>query len=206
MFYIYMFINLINNKVYIGKTSDLNRRFKQHLKGNSCISYAIKKHTISNFYFHILHEVSNESYSYELEKYYIRHFNSNNKLYGYNIADGGDKPPKKQGKLSKNEIIEIRNYKIYCKNKSIPINYSYLESKFKIKKSLAKKILNYNLYKGIFPTEKTYKDIDNCLKKCILCLKYLPFNNFYNVKTKVGLSGRCIKCFRKKIKSKEKKL
>ena len=141
----------------------------------------------------------------ELEKYYIKHFNSNNRLYGYNITEGGDSPPKKQGKLSNSEIIEIRNYKIDCKNKSIPINFSFLENKFKIKKNLAKKILQNNLYKGIFPTENENKEVENNLKKCVLCLKYLPFNNFYNVKTKVGLSGRCIKCFRKKIKYRERK-
>lgn len=205
MYYIYGIINLLNNKIYIGKTSDCKRRIKQHLVGNSYISRAIKKYNINNFYFHILDETLYESYSYELEKYYIKHFNSNNNKFGYNKTNGGDAPPLRIGKLTNDQVIKIKNYKIYCKNNFIPIDFNYLKTEFNINKSLAKKILYNKLYKNIKPSLVIESNTNKNNKKCILCLKNLELSDFYKQKnTSSGLAGRCKKCFRNKNKNRLK--
>ena len=82
-FYIYKITNIINNKIYIGKSKgNNNKRWKIHL----CISAggkekyprlffaihaAIKKYGSENFRFEILQNTDNEDHAFILEKYWI---------------------------------------------------------------------------------------------------------------------------------------
>lgn len=56
---IYEIINVINNKVYIGKSIDIERRWNQHKYGKTklVISNSINKYGLDNFKFNILEEV-----------------------------------------------------------------------------------------------------------------------------------------------------
>ena len=56
---IYSVTNTLNNKVYIGQSIDVERRWKQHKygKGNLILRNAIKKHGIDNFKFEILEKI-----------------------------------------------------------------------------------------------------------------------------------------------------
>ena len=53
-YYIYKIVNMINNKVYIGKTYDINKRFNTHIKNaknklNRRLYDAMNKYGIENF-------------------------------------------------------------------------------------------------------------------------------------------------------------
>lgn len=97
---IYKITNLINNKIYIGKTTrDIKRRFIEHkLKAKSGLDYhlsrAIRKYGDKNFIIETIQVFCCTSESLlnrkldEAEKKYINLFNS--KINGYNMTDGGD--------------------------------------------------------------------------------------------------------------------
>lgn len=96
-YFVYCHKNKTNNKVYIGITNDLNRRWRngngyanQQLFGN-----AIRKYGWDNFE----HQIMESGLSFEeacnRERYYIALFKSNayrysNPTYGYNLTDGGE--------------------------------------------------------------------------------------------------------------------
>ena len=92
---IYKFTNKLNNKVYIGKSVNVERRIKRHLRefkyeNIQCYFYrAIRKYGIENFDYEIICECKKENLD-EMEKYYIHLYNSNNLKYGYNMTEGGD--------------------------------------------------------------------------------------------------------------------
>ncbi|MBQ4122873.1 GIY-YIG nuclease family protein [bacterium] len=89
---IYMYVNKINKKVYIGKAKDFIKRHEQHLKGDLIIDRALKKYGEENFSIVFLEEdVEDNLRLNQLEKFYITEYDSycrNGK--GYNIAEGGN--------------------------------------------------------------------------------------------------------------------
>ena len=93
---IYKIINNINNKIYIGKTSNIKRRLSQYnymlrfnLLHNSHLQSSILKYGRENFTFEIL-EFSNEENLNNREKYWINFYKSYNPKFGYNKTFGGD--------------------------------------------------------------------------------------------------------------------
>lgn len=60
--YIYKITNTINNKIYIGQTNDIKRRFREHKNlmygkvGNKHLYSAIKKYGLDSFIFEIIEE------------------------------------------------------------------------------------------------------------------------------------------------------
>ena len=93
--YIYKIENLINGKVYIGKTTKtFNERYKYNLEKNTHNNHlknSIKKYGIDNF---CINEEFDKALTKEelneKEKYWIEHYKSNDEKYGYNILSGGD--------------------------------------------------------------------------------------------------------------------
>ena len=89
---IYKITNLINNKIYIGQSVDIKRRWyyytnpPKELDYKSKIIPAIKKYGIENFKFEILEECPIDQLD-ERESYYINFYNSI--IDGYNIIEGG---------------------------------------------------------------------------------------------------------------------
>ena len=97
---IYVLKNKLNNKVYVGQTwSTLKAR------GNSGYGYAksphlnnaIKKYGWGNFYYEFLTMTHTQQIADYWEQYFIDHFNSNNRKYGYNLKLAGS-----HGKHSEN--------------------------------------------------------------------------------------------------------
>lgn len=93
---IYKITNKLNGKCYIGQSIDINRRFKEHIRGlntktchNSHFQGAWDMYGSENFEFEIIEEVNNANYLDEREIYYISLYNSNNPTYGYNMTGGG---------------------------------------------------------------------------------------------------------------------
>jgi group I intron endonuclease len=99
MYKIYVIINTINNKLYIGQTKhSLNKRFSGHkTKSNngskSALHCAMRLHGIENFSIELIYECSTLEEVNIKEIEYIKRFNSI-APYGYNILEGGDCAPK----------------------------------------------------------------------------------------------------------------
>ena len=122
---IYMYVNKINEKKYIGQTNNFNRRKKEHYHyayNNTKNDYnfplhkAIRKYGIENFDLIILKENLNSKCLLNIwESYYINKFDTlckNNN--GYNITDGGLQGNPFAGKTDE-EMFEIK--KKMSKNK-----------------------------------------------------------------------------------------
>lgn len=104
--YIYKITNLINNKVYIGQTTDYKRRFSEHRslgygRQNSKYLYnAMRHYGIDNFSFEVIEYCENYN---EREKFWIKEYNSYYKAengWGYNMTEGGEEPPLNIGEKS----------------------------------------------------------------------------------------------------------
>ena len=94
---IYSIQNLINGKIYIGQTSDLDIRWNRHknqLRKNKHINKHLQnawnKYGGYNFKFDIVKECSDDDDLNKLEQCYIKEYNSNNAKFGYNLTSGGE--------------------------------------------------------------------------------------------------------------------
>jgi group I intron endonuclease len=87
---IYKITNKINNKVYIGQSINIEKRFFGEKNGrlpNKHLRSSFKKYGLDNFKFEIIEECNNLD---EREQYWIQHYNSSNRECGYNKTIGGD--------------------------------------------------------------------------------------------------------------------
>lgn len=94
---VYLARNAINKKIYIGYTNQtLGRRITAHLsaaktKENDRYFYnAIKKYGKDNFLWTILFLSNDQSKLKEIERECIKLYESNNRLFGYNLTTGGE--------------------------------------------------------------------------------------------------------------------
>lgn len=96
---VYFIKNLINNKVYIGKSKNLFKRWESHLYAlksnthpNSHLQSSFNKYGEINFSFIILESFKevDEIYLNELEIKLIKEYKSHIDLYGYNKTFGGE--------------------------------------------------------------------------------------------------------------------
>lgn len=94
---IYCITNIINNKKYIGLSSNIYRRWGEHRRvpfNESSKEYnyplyrAIRKYGLENFKFEIIEQCSDEKKLLEKEAHWIKYYDSINK--GYNITAGGE--------------------------------------------------------------------------------------------------------------------
>lgn len=94
---IYKITNQINNKVYIGLTSDYKTRKRDHIcrlkKGihyNEHLQKSWNKYGKLNFKFEIIDSSETFEFLLELEKFHIQNLESFNKTKGYNKTLGGE--------------------------------------------------------------------------------------------------------------------
>jgi len=90
---IYKITNLINNKSYIGKSLDIEHRFREHkagIRSNIHLQNSIKKYGIENFDFSIIEECDRDECSLR-ERYWIEFYDSFRS--GYNSTTGGENEP-----------------------------------------------------------------------------------------------------------------
>lgn len=96
---IYCIRNIINNKMYIGKTLSFKRRRREHLyelrsgnHHNKHLQKSWNKYGEDNFSLCILLNLvcDSEEYLGIIEELFIRHFNTNNGEFGYNATTGGE--------------------------------------------------------------------------------------------------------------------
>ena len=92
-FVIYM-AEFPNGKKYIGKTCDIQKRIYQHksdLKRSTAKFHnALRKYGYDNVVFSIIFESNDEIEIYDIERFYIRWYNTTDDRYGYNMTTGGE--------------------------------------------------------------------------------------------------------------------
>lgn len=154
---VYLLINKINGKRYVGKTTDFNRRCNEHK------SRAKKKYLNYSLYVDI-HNVGFENFRKivlkdnlthqemnELEQYYIKFYNTLEKDgFGYNVGSGGDKENKFKGMSdSKKDSVSIE-----------------------LSKRNHKKVAQYDSNGKLINTFNSYKDAQNYIGCRIQSLDY----------------------------------
>lgn len=141
---IYLIQNNINKKCYIGKSSNIEKRWKYHKENynntkeyNKPLYRAFRYYGLNNFSFIIIENIDNYNensiFVNDREKYWIEQYDS--LKMGYNATIGGDggitveNPREKYGKLTTEEVIYLRKRYQECK---YPNGYIY-ENEFKDK-------------------------------------------------------------------------
>lgn len=121
---IYKITNVINNKMYIGQSINLHKRFTEHVYSvgyestkKRYLYRAINKYGIENFTVEVIEECSIEdkeelkNYLDEREVYYIKYYKS--EVDGYNCTSGGDiNPSYNQGVVRKRTYILLNNKEV----------------------------------------------------------------------------------------------
>ena len=104
---IYKIENLINHKVYVGRTNKIARyRFLNHLHGYSELSHDMQKYGIENFSLKILCYCKNKQEADEKERYWTDFFDQTREIYNIHSGD-----------MSINNDYII--YKLYDNNESV---------------------------------------------------------------------------------------
>lgn len=119
---IYKITNLTNNKVYIGQSVLIEKRWNKHQtagfnpNGHEYeypLYRAIRKYGLNNFSFEVIEECSREVLD-ERESYWIDNFQSNNPAFGYNQTAGGQS----QVHFNKLNYVSLQEIKDLLKNSS----------------------------------------------------------------------------------------
>jgi len=92
---VYLIRNLLNGKIYVGKTNDAGHRWVQHVSASRGKTHhmpvvrAIKKYGPENFSFTVLGRFDTEDAALLAEQRWIKQYDANNPLKGYNLDGGG---------------------------------------------------------------------------------------------------------------------
>lgn len=111
---IYKITNNVNDKIYIGQSVNIEKRWKAHInyKIDSLIHRAILKYGVENFNFVVICEVPRSALN-EYEISYIKYYETTNLEKGYNIQIGGNNEPRPQQteehKKKNSEALKINN-------------------------------------------------------------------------------------------------
>lgn len=141
---IYKIINKINNKIYIGQSIDIIKRWYVHIgtKSNSIIHKAIEKYGKDKFTFEVIEECDFEKLN-EREIYWISFYDSFVK--GYNLTIGGDGCKDREiTQEHKNKISEKLKNRIFSEEHKRKLSESKKnqseETRIKNSKSKQKKV------------------------------------------------------------------
>lgn len=179
--YVYLVTNIINQKIYIGKTNNKNVRWSQHKskskKFRGLFLNAIRKYGYTNFNFEIIKECNTEDEAYEYERVLVELFNTRNRKIGYNVAEGGgggSKGYKVKDKIKlyfKNKYTGSKSIRAkFTDNDIIQIlteystgNYTtyYLANKYNCGKSTIIRIINGTVYSNVNFDRTNFKLIGN---------------------------------------------
>lgn len=118
---IYKIVNIVTKDVYIGKSIDIEHRFKDHMSElrnnqkqyNEFFQRSFNKYGESNFKLEILEECEEHELN-DKEIYWIAEYRKNYPFRLYNVSDGGD------GGRMPDDIIAKNKIKISNRNKGNP--------------------------------------------------------------------------------------
>lgn len=195
---IYKITNIINNKIYIGKTkNEFKKRYacyKSDYKSSRHSSYlykAFNKYGLENFKFEILIEniITLKELNYA-ERYFIAYYKSNNKNIGYNSTEGGDggirmfnKDNPMYGK-KREDLIKLNKSRV-----GIPLSNNHKQKIGKSTKGKKHNELTIIKMKKIKRTEEQKNNISKKNKKIVYCnnIKFDSITDLANY-LQVGLS------------------
>lgn len=139
---IYMIKNIINNKIYVGQSVDLDRRKSMHFSSlknnhhhNKYLQNSYNKYGKENFIFEII-EYCPISELDKKEEYWVDKLESRNIAKGYNLIDGGAGGNKE---WNVREIVCLNN-KQHFKSLSSAVNFASVSS------STISSCLNHHTY------------------------------------------------------------
>ena len=116
---IYKITNKINNKIYIGQSSYVEKRWERHRTGpfnpnnnqyHTPFYRAIRKYGLDNFNFEVIEECSQSELN-DKEIYWIKYYDTTNPEKGYNLTEGGY-----NGHFSKLDYNSLKEIKELIKN------------------------------------------------------------------------------------------
>lgn len=174
---IYKIENKITNKVYIGQSTDIEKRIRDHKSSIGKIDRDLyndmEKYGIDNFSFEILEECQEKELDY-LETKYIEKFDSFSN--GYNLTTGGNKgcvfdrnsinknhetiPKEPKTKITNNlrSILDKQNKSLYWLSKQTGVTYANL---FKLANNQSNSIRFDVLYKILNSLDCNIEDLFN---------------------------------------------
>lgn len=191
VFALYMLLNKINGKKYIGITSKTpEERWRNGAGYRGCrkINCAIKKYGWDNFYHIVLYRGLSKDQVYLLEKEYIRKHKTQDGNYGYNIYKGGEHIAIGQ-KMSDESKLKMSNSRkgMYVGDKN-PMYGRHHTAEAR------KKISNANKGTKHPPRSQEYKDnISKRSKKKVLCIELgIEFESIAQAAQYCSISNSCI--------------
>lgn len=131
---IYKATNKVNQKIYIGQTAEsISIRETKHYSDsklfnkNCYFNKAIRKYGRNNFIWEEIDSADSFEELDYMEKYWIKFYSSNNRKYGYNLAEGGNvnrgfkKTKEQKEQISKTLKLKYASgeIKIWCEGKTI---------------------------------------------------------------------------------------
>ena len=162
---IYKITNRVNNKVYIGLTTEtLQKRWSGHLQVyKTCerhLYQSMRKYGIDNFTIEEIDKADSFDELGELERKYIKEYNSQNPEKGYNITAGGESnqlDANPRAKLSVEEVKHIREIYSMC---DLRCKECWKLYQHKISYSAFQKIWEGITWKSIMPEIYTENNIE----------------------------------------------
>lgn len=171
--WVYKITNLVNEKCYIGITTNLEYRWHCHKNApnypylKNPLYSAIRKYGIENFKFEVIEEGIQDIVTLgEKERFYIKEYNSHVSKNGYNLTWGGERSQydaNPRTSLTVEDVMEIRT--AYSEG-TIGVTECWKQYSNKISYSAFEKIWEGNTWKGImdFVYTNENKKKQNCFK------------------------------------------
>ena len=194
---IYKITNLKNNKIYIGQSRQIEKRFQQHKnkskfleedKWYNPLHVDMYSFGIENFSFEVIEECTIEELN-EKEEYWIKYYSS--KEDGYNITSGGDCTGKLSSddveniiKLLQEKLLSVDDIAALYDVSGVTIRAINRGEEF-YNKNIQYPIRTYNDNLCIYfkNSNKIYHKISNQKNYCIDCGKEICYG-----------ANRCVKC------------
>lgn len=161
--WVYKITNLINDKGYVGITTNLELRWKAHKKAynypyiKNPLYSAMRKYGLNNFKFEIIRDnIGSTEELGELERYYIKQYNTHISQHGYNLTWGGERcqyDANPRTSLTVEDIVEIRTIYDSC---TIGVKKCWQKYSDRISYQAFEKIWENQTWKGIM--EEVYTE------------------------------------------------
>ena len=158
--YIYQITNLINGKIYIGQTNNVQKRWANHRCSsdpNMVIARALRKYGVDNFKFEVLLRGLTPDEANQKEIEFIKEKNSL-VPYGYNVATGGKRIDgvSRLGADNSNAHLTEEEAQYILDNRDKPMYVLYDLFCDKISYESFKKIYHHQTYTNLTTTVNEY--------------------------------------------------